>query len=137
MLNVTVLAYTTLCNLLCRYLPFFTAFFVQKLFFDSFFFCESGSFFKPWAHLFHPRKFENGPLEPVYFLSRHSKTSSFKHELISRKGTAVRRVKFETILKYQECLFYYLTVKTKNCNPFLISCGEVFRCSQPGSLLQR
>ena len=34
--------------------------------------------------LFHRRKFENGPLEPVYFLSRHSKTSSFKNELISR-----------------------------------------------------
>ena len=40
-------------------------------------FAKAGTFFQPWAELidflFYPRNFENGPLEPRYFLSWHLK----------------------------------------------------------------
>ena len=76
--------YTTRCNLISRYLPVFTAFFVPEVF--HFRLLREPELFQTVSafNLFHRRKFENGLLEPVYFLSRHYKTSSFKHELISR-----------------------------------------------------
>ena len=113
-LNLRMFAYTALYNLISRCRPFFSLLFfvvVPELF------LLSRTFSNRERSLFYPNNFENGPLEPGYFLSWHFQTAALQssttvwiyHYFKQTLYTSLIIVSFDKLTDLHETFDYYFS----------------------------